>query len=273
VYDIIYDMKKYIYIIGIILVIIASCALYIGKNRIDTVNNHMLTQSVLSTLSPTPTITIIATKSVSTPTVSEVTPTTMQNTCNDLLVLVDKTHALPESYVPPDLVYLNKYNIPVTSNSLEARELIVGNLQKLFTAADAAHINLTVVSPYRSYQSQSEVYNSYVSQYGVASANQFSAIPGHSQHQLGTAIDFSTSSLGGQLEQSFAGTKAGTWLLANAYLYGFYLSYPEGSENVTGYEYEPWHFRYIGVSSAAALKSSGLIMQTYLEKYGVMPNC
>jgi D-alanyl-D-alanine carboxypeptidase len=190
--------------------------------------------------------------------------------CDDLMVLLDKTHGLPENYAPPDRVHLADYSIPVTQSAIAGRLIMVGDLQKLFADSTNAGVDLKVVSAYRSYSLQASIYASYVQQYGADQANRFSAPPGHSQHQLGTAIDFSTDEIGYTLSQSFANTKAGQWLLANAYKYGFYLSYPEGQESITGYEFEPWHFRYLGVQNASKLKLSGMIMQTYLQQYGVI---
>jgi LAS superfamily LD-carboxypeptidase LdcB len=153
---------------------------------------------------------------------------------------------------------------------------MINDLQRLF--ADIRHDGLTglaAVSVYRSYEQQASVYNSYMHIYGVARADTFSARPGHSQHQLGTTIDFSTSEMGINygLSDVFAETKAGQWLMANAYKYGFFLAYPQGQERVTGYKYEPWHYRYIGVQNALELKQSGLIMQTYLTLKGIRPQC
>jgi D-alanyl-D-alanine carboxypeptidase len=150
---------------------------------------------------------------------------------------------------------------------------MINDLQRLFADSVSAGVDLRVVSAYRSYDQQASLYASYVQQYGVDQANTFSAQPGHSQHQLGTVIDFSTKDLNYTLDQSFSSTKAGQWLSANAYKYGFFISYPKGQDSVTGYEFEPWHFRYVGVQNALNLKQSGLGMQTYLQKYGVLPNC
>jgi D-alanyl-D-alanine carboxypeptidase len=150
---------------------------------------------------------------------------------------------------------------------------MINDLQRLFADSKSAGIDLKVVSAYRSYDLQASIYASYVQQYGVDKANTFSAQPGHSQHQLGTAIDFSTQEIHYDLNQDFANTKAGQWLQTNAYKYGFYISYPKGQDSITGYEFEPWHYRYVGVQNALNLKQSGLGMQTYLQQYGVLPNC
>jgi zinc D-Ala-D-Ala carboxypeptidase len=194
-------------------------------------------------------------------------------TCNDLMVLVDKTYGLSANYAPPDRIYLASYSIPVTASAIAGRLIMVNDLQRLFADSMSAGVDLKVVSAYRSYSLQASIYASYVQQYGDAQANTFSAQPGHSQHQLGTAIDFSTNEISYELSQSFADTKAGRWLIANAYKWGFYISYPQGQESVTGYVFEPWHFRYLGVQNALKLQQSGMIMQTYLQQYGVKPNC
>ncbi|NLA46732.1 MAG: M15 family metallopeptidase, partial [Firmicutes bacterium] len=94
-------------------------------------------------------------------------------------------------------------------------------------------------------------------------ANRFSARPGQSEHQLGTTVDFGGTSA--DWTTGFANTKQGKWLLNNAHLYGFALSYPEGKESVTGYIYEPWHFRYIGVAVAKEWKESGLVLCEFLK--------
>lgn len=201
------------------------------------------------------------------------TPQKLKNTCNDLQVLVDRTHSLPQSYIPADLVYLKDFDIPVNNYTLRGRHVMINDLQKLIANGVHAGFYLIAASVYRSYDDQSIVYNNYVRDYGEEQAHLFSARPGQSQHQLGTAIDFTTAEMDYRLAQNFASTGAGVWLLANAYKYGFYLSYPEGKENVTGYAYEPWHFRYIGVQNARNLQQSGLIMQTYLDAKAIAPYC
>lgn len=233
--------------------------------------------SIPTTTTPTPaTPTPTPHTPTSTPTTAAPnteTNTTGSNTCDNLLVLVDKTHGLPQDYAPADRVHFIDYTIPVIQTAAAGRLIMINDLQRLFVDSKSAGIDLKVVSAYRSYDLQASVYASYVQQYGVDKANTFSAQPGHSQHQLGTAIDFSTQEINYDINQGFANTKAGQWLQANAYKYGFYIAYPEGQDSVTGYEFEPWHYRYIGVQNALNLQQSGLIMQTYLQKYGVLPNC
>lgn len=210
-------------------------------------------------------------KSLGTQTV--VSSSTNRNTCSDLLVLVDKSDALPASYVPPDLVSLHDYGIPVTNYTIRGRHSMIDELQKLIADSTSAGFDLVVASAYRSYATQKSIYSTYVQDYGEQEANTFSAKPGESQHQLGTAIDFTTPEMGYGLSQTFASSEAGKWLLTNAYKYGFYLSYPQGQESVTGYAYEPWHFRYLGVQNTEDLQHSSQLMQTYLKQRDITPHC
>jgi len=124
-----------------------------------------------------------------------------------------------------------------------------------------SNIIITPASGYRSYATQTSVYNNYVSQYGQASADTFSARPGYSEHQSGLAIDFSP------IDVSFASTAQFTWLTHNAYRYGFVLRYPEGKTYITGYTYEPWHWRYVGVTTATDMHNRGI--PTLEDYYGI----
>ena len=121
-------------------------------------------------------------------------------------------------------------------------------LEQLLEDAKEDGVNITVVSAYRSFETQSELKGAYTQIYG-SGANTFSADQGYSEHQLGTAIDFSTPNLGGSLN-GFGGTEAFTWLQNNAHKYGFILSYPEGNSY---YVYEPWHWRFVGEDLASDL--------------------
>ena len=139
------------------------------------------------------------------------------------ILVANKTYSLPSDYNPGGL--LKEFN--TAFNKMKA---------------DAAKegISLWVASGFRSYSLQNGLYNQYSNSYGKASADTFSARPGHSEHQTGLAADLN------QIDQSFGNTKAGKWLANNCYKYGFILRYPQGKQSITGYIYEPWHFRYIG---------------------------
>ncbi len=158
----------------------------------------------------------------------------------ELYVLVDKSHALPESYRPSDLVELAAYpRIRINRDSLELSALCMPDLLAMNEAARADGVSLVLSSAFRSYSYQKSLYEGYVAKHGKEEANRFSAVPGTSQHQLGTAIDF------GSITERIASTPQGEWLAEHAWEYGFSLSYPKGMEETTGYKWEPWHFRYV----------------------------
>lgn len=116
-------------------------------------------------------------------------------------------------------------------------------------------------SAYRSAATQTDLFNSYVASAGYDEANMYSAHPGHSEHQTGLAVDISTTSQQCYLDECFIGTSDGQWLADNAYKFGFTLRYPKGKEAITGYNFEPWHYRYVGVALATALHQSGLTLE------------
>ncbi|HUX12705.1 MAG TPA: M15 family metallopeptidase [Spirochaetia bacterium] len=161
-----------------------------------------------------------------------------------LVTLVDKEHALPADYAPADLIRLRDYRVTINRNDLELRKEVMGDLMRMVRAARTAHVELALSSTYRSYAYQKKVFAMNVAQLGLKEAERESAVPGTSQHQLGTTIDF------GSITPAFADTAAGRWLESHAWEYGFTMSYPNGYENLTGYIYEPWHFRYIGIPAA-----------------------
>jgi D-alanyl-D-alanine carboxypeptidase len=178
----------------------------------------------------------------------------------DLLQLVDKIHGLAADYEPADLVSLNDYKLRVSRNDLRLRKAIMDSVLAMDQAARADGVNLVFSSAYRSYSYQDGLFARYAGQYGEAQADRFSARPGHSQHQLGTAIDF------GSIDDSFAETEAGKWMAGNAWRFGFSLSYPRDMEELTGYIWESWHFRYITVPGARIEADFfGGIQQYFLE--------
>jgi hypothetical protein len=123
-----------------------------------------------------------------------------------------------------------------------------------------------VRSAYRSYRTQCFTFDYKVKTHGLEHAKRFSAEPGRSQHQLGTTVDITSQSLGWSLSQGMGHALEGQWLAENAHLFGFALSYPEGHEEQTGYAYEPWHFRYVGVAAANEMHGAGLILEEYLQR-------
>ena len=162
----------------------------------------------------------------------------------ELLVLVDKEHGLPASYVPKDLVALRNYPGVTAWAGVKLRKAIMPAVLKMVAAAAADGITITFSSAYRSYEYQQGLYEREVKLYGKETADRESAVPGYSQHQLGTAIDF------GSISDGYDRTPEGRWVAAHAWAYGFTISYPQDLEPVTGYRYESWHYRYITVPGA-----------------------
>ncbi|WP_281863087.1 D-alanyl-D-alanine carboxypeptidase family protein [Planomicrobium okeanokoites] len=166
------------------------------------------------------------------------------------LLVVNKVYALPSTYNPGI--------IPVAQKGVDA----------MVSAAKANGVYLSVISSYRSYSYQKTLYENYVKRDGQAAADRYSARPGHSEHQSGLAFDFGGTNQNHWLESSFADTAEGRWLAANAHKYGFILRYPKGKESITGYMFEPWHFRYVGSGEAPKIKASGKTLEEYLNVRG-----
>ena len=179
----------------------------------------------------------------------------------EYLLLVDRKHLLSPGDVPADLVSLSAYPLSVSRADLLLRKAIMPDVLAMAAAARVDGATLLFSSSYRSYEYQKAVYEREVRMYGQQAADRESARPGASQHQLGTAVDF------GSITDSFGDTKAGRWLAAHAEEYGFSLSYPKGYENVTGYRYESWHFRYITRSAARLQKEYFDDIQQYLLEF------
>ena len=127
-------------------------------------------------------------------------------------------------------------------------------------------LDLIAFSTYRSYDYQVELYQRYVDEYGQEAADRFSARPGYSEHQTGLGFDI--GEVGQEIHwasESFEDTEAGKWLSENAHNFGFILRYPPNKEHITGYQYEPWHFRYLGVDLATKVYNSELTLEEYLN--------
>lgn len=179
-----------------------------------------------------------------------------------LLALVSKETTLKSDYRPSDLRQIPSYMKP--SYTMYLRSEALAKLEQLWAAAEADGVNLLGIrSAYRSYSTQDSLFSDYASRHGEAQANRFSARPGQSEHQLGTTVDFGGTSV--DFQAAYADTEQGRWLADNAYRFGFVMSYPAGKEHITGYIFEPWHYRYIGVSAAMEWKQSGKTLKEFLE--------
>ena len=157
-----------------------------------------------------------------------------------LWILVDKEHSLGEEYEPEDLVELKNGSYRIGRTGLMLRNAAAVSLEEMAADARDEGITLTASSAYRTYGYQVQLYRRYVVEMGQQEADKISARPGHSQHQLGLVVDF------GSIDDSFAQTAQSRWLSANASRFGWSLSYPRDYEDITGYSWESWHYRYVG---------------------------
>lgn len=182
-----------------------------------------------------------------------------------ILVNKEKENALSSTYVPPDLTVLA---IPFSFAEYSPKKLMVLEaaraVERLFDAAEKAGIALVGVSAYRSYERQESIFQQHVASIGREEAERVSAPPGHSEHQTGLAIDVSSPSVNNQLVEEFGDTREGQWLAENAPLYGFIVRYPRDKEDVTGYQYEPWHIRHVGEQVAQVIATNGLTLEEHL---------
>lgn len=185
-----------------------------------------------------------------------------------ITVLVNKKYAFPEGYEPKDLVYPNVpfiFNEKIEKRMM--REEAAKNLEKMFNAANQQNIHLAGVSAYRSSQTQTTLFNNYVERDGIEKAKTYSAVPGTSEHQSGLAIDVSGSDGSCAADDCFGNTEEAAWLEDNAHKYGYIIRFPKDQDNITGYKYEPWHIRYVGVNLATELYNEGLTLEEYYEKH------
>jgi len=183
--------------------------------------------------------------------------------------ILDTTYRLPASYRPPGLRSTADAGL---NGGQRVRTFVIADLRAMTRAARAAGARLAVQSAYRSYSTQISTFAYWTRVSGYSAALKSSARAGHSEHQLGTTLDF--QSYGGSAPWYYADwgkTKAGAWLRANAWKFGFVMSYPKNRIGVTCYAYEPWHYRYVGRKVAAAVRASGLTLREYLWRQQTTP--
>ncbi len=185
----------------------------------------------------------------------------------ELLQKYSKVFFLNEHYTPATITEIDSKYRYTTDEVLNIHKRVNPFLESLFKQAIKDKIDLRVASAYRSFGEQSSLKSQYSVIYGAGGANQFSADQGYSEHQLGTTVDFTTVATVGALD-GFQVTPAYTWLLANAYKYGFVLSYPQGNAY---YVFEPWHWRFVGVDLAKDLRKQKIgfydMDQRDIDKY------
>ena len=188
-------------------------------------------------------------------------PATPRPTGDWTLAILDTIYRLPAGYAPADLVPVSTAGI---AGGGQVRATMIPDLRALAKAAAKAGVPLAVKSAFRNEARQKAVYDDWVRTSGEAAARQFSARPGHSEHQLGLAVDFSAEAGAAPWDGAFEQSPQGQWLAAHAVDYGFVMSYPKGAEAVACYAYEPWHFRWVGRTVAREVAASGLPLRAWL---------
>lgn len=184
---------------------------------------------------------------------------------NSTWVVSNKLRTLnPLEYAPDDLVMPegveNQFAQPLREPAARAAE-------QMLTAATDAGMSVWIISAYRDYATQVALYDRYVERDGADAADRYSARPGHSEHQTGLVIDLDDHG-DCYLDRCFGETETGKWLAEHAADYGFVMRYPDGKEPVTGFVYEPWHFRYVGVELAQEMRAEGV---STLEEFFELP--
>ena len=187
---------------------------------------------------------------------------------DEILIHVNKDTALPADYIPGDLVSIA--GLVKTTKPLCLKKDATSYLQKMFQHASLDGVTLTVTSGFRSPETQSILYNALLRAKGKAAKNRI-AEPLHSEHQLGTTFDLTGKSIKYvSASDAFAGTREELWLRENAYLYGFVLSYPKDKTDLTGYDYEPWHYRFVGIDVAKEIFEKGISVEEYFTSLEVI---
>jgi len=187
--------------------------------------------------------------------------TSISNHLNKVTILVNKYISLPSDYVPDNLESID-------SKYTESSKLLVSDARLAFEsmASDAKKegYNIRVVSAYRSYNYQETLYNKYVLSDGKEKADTYSARPGYSEHQTGLVIDIDNTIVD---YNNFESTKEFKWMQENSYKYGYILRYPKDKEDITGYSYESWHYRYVGVNIAKYIHDNNITFDEYYVRF------
>ena len=171
--------------------------------------------------------------------------------------IINKNNKLTKNYIPNDLEIID---INYACKNKYLRHVTKINFEKLAKQAKKEGYNIIAVSTYRSYDYQDKLYNNYVFDKGFFYADMASARAGHSEHQTGLAVDVANSNLD---YDNFENTKEFNWMKNNAHKYGFILRYPKANFHITGFKYEPWHYRFVGINIATYIYKNNLTLEEY----------
>jgi zinc D-Ala-D-Ala carboxypeptidase len=183
---------------------------------------------------------------------------------SSLWAIVNKGRVLPSGYTPTGLAAPRvSLRLPAADPEMELRSDAATALETMFADAQQHNVRLMLGSGYRSYAEQVQVYGGNAQKQGAAVADISSARPGHSEHQTGLAADIEPTDRTCEFEDCFADTSEGIWLAQNSYRYGFIIRYQKGTENLTGYQYEPWHVRFVGDALATQIHKTHQTLEQF----------
>lgn len=181
-----------------------------------------------------------------------------------VFTILDRSYALPPTYVPDDLVTAAEAGLTGISGTKLVRSVVIEDLSAMRDAWASAGMTVAIDSAYRSYADQEATFAIWVARIGHDEAVIRTARPGHSEHQLGTAIDVSSPGWGGRFGDWAREAPEGAWMAEHAWEYGFVMSYPPGAQERTCFGYEPWHYRWVGREAAAEQRESGQVLRQFL---------
>jgi len=185
---------------------------------------------------------------------------------NSYLVLINKVFRLPENFSPQNLVVPEVFSAWGHDNTNHRlRETAARALEDMFRAAyEDGGLTLWITSGYRTFEDQADTYRYFVDTHGLEEAENMSARPGHSEHQTGLVADVTAASVGALLVEEFSNAPEGVWLRENAHRFGFIIRYPDGRMDLTGFGYEPWHIRYVGIEAATYIFENDIVLEQYI---------
>ena len=253
-------MRGWIATLTVVIVVIVVVG--VGLGLWATWDSTRVSDGSTLTAGPSPLISTTTAPATTAPTVARTIPACSQGDepvegdplADWATIVIDTNHALPPDFAPGDLVEVTAAGFTQLDR---VREFVILDLAALRQAAEANGTPIVVISAYRSFAYQEGLFRDEVERVGESRAAAGVARPGHSEHQLGTALDVLNPEAG-ELSAAFADTPAGQWVAAHAHEYGFVFSYPADAQDRSCYEFEPWHLRYVGRDVAAQIHDSGL---------------
>ncbi len=249
-----------------------------GAGSQDSATTQTLAESAQTTVSAPPTTaaaTTTAPPTTAAPTTTTALPTTTTEPGFDKSQfsvdapgspwwMVGRDRPLTDNYAPESLAVPNvKSAKPPSADAAKISTVATEAAAEMFAAAEQDGIRLVLLSGFRSQSTQAAVFERLKNRTSLANAEKYSARPGTSEHQTGLAMDITSLSAQCQLKPCFEQTSEAMWLLDNAYRFGFHLRYPKGMQEITGYQFEPWHYRYLGVDLATELYETSLTMEEF----------